>query len=364
MKKILVIYMIICMTLLSGCSFMPMDSNPGANQSNQTDDSRKEGIYYSTDGEKDAKQDAEKEKSSTNQENEDLMRYTTFYYQDSEGLLIPITRKTPRIEGIGKASIRALIDTPVIREDIGRVGLYPVLPAGVEINGMTIRDGLAKIDFNKQIALGEYSTKQQERNILDAIVYTLAEFHTIDRVQILIEGHKYDTLKFGCPIAEPLINEGINRLGDNMGEDGSTNGELVEVYFTKLINNKYLYYVPVSRIIQNPTSDIEAYMKTLKELIKGDVGDTHLKTYIPAQTTLNGIQVEGQTVILDFDDEILNATASNTSFDIMLNQILLCFKQFGKIRKVKITVNGKALELPEKYAGKTALEVPVYVNQF
>ncbi len=46
----------------------------------------------------------------------------------------------------------------------------------------------------------------------------------------------------------------------------------------------------------------------------------------------------------------------------MLKQILLCFKQFGKVKKVRITVNGKSLQLPGEYAGKESLEVPVHAN--
>lgn len=297
------------------------------------------------------------------QQSQDDMRDTTFYYQDKEGLLIPITRKMDRIEGIGRAAILALVDVSVIREDIGRIGLYPVLPTNVEIKGMSINDGLAVVDFNKYIALG-YTDKRQEQNILHAIVYTLTEFHTIDEVQILIDGEKYESLRFGCPIDVPLRREGINTLIENEDIHNDDALEQVEIYFTKIVDGHYLYYVPISTTIQNVTGDVERYTKTIKALLKGNPNTRGLKTYIPDDTVIKGIEVEGQTIILDFDEKILSAPKSDADLEKMLDQIILCFRQFDQISKVSVTANGKMLEVPGKYEGQQVIDVPMYVNQF
>ncbi len=294
---------------------------------------------------------------------QDDMRDTTFYYQDKEGLLIPITRKTDRIEGIGRASVHALVDMSVIREDVGRVGLYPVLPANVQINGMSINNGLAVVDFNKYIALG-YTDKRQEQNILHAIVYTLTEFHTIDMVQIVIDGQKYENMRFGYPSDVPLKREGINTLLENSDLPSDDEVEHVKVYYTKVVDKGYFYYVPVSTIIPNASEDVERYTETIKALLKAPPSEQGLKTYIPVNTVLKEIKVEGQTAILDFDDKILAATQADSNLEKMLDQIALCFRQFDRIKNVKVTANGKALEIPSKYAGQQVLEVPKYVNQF
>lgn len=354
----IVIFMIIFVLIFSGCGLSQKTNGPGDGGNHHMDQDKEDAPNRNSERDS-AKSTPTSVSEGSREEDDATMRYTTFYYQDEEGLLIPVTRKIARVEGIGKAAINGLVDIPVIREDVGRVGVYPVLPGEMHINGMTIRDGIAVLDVNEHIL--DYKAEQNERNILNAIVYTLTEFDTIEGVQLLINGEKYDTLRFGSPIHSPQKRKGINSFNEDSIDDDK---EEIEIYFTKLVNNQYMYYVPVTQAIDNPTGDMDRYMKTVNELIKGDVGNTKLKSYVPANTKLKGIQVYGQTVILDFNDAILNATDSNTSFDIMLKQMLLCFKQFGKIKSVKITVNGSPLKLPGLNAGQNALEVPVFANQF
>ncbi|MDK2801003.1 MAG: germination protein [Clostridiales bacterium] len=376
MKKIVIVFMITGMILLSACNLINTRSREVYNEENIADKIQQHITNKNIQNDKlkdlvenqSETKDIEKDKSSgkdvKRQENDLLseMRYTTLYYQDKDGLLIPITRKTAKIEGIAKAAIASLIDVSIMREDIGRIGLFPVLPGGTSVRGMTIKNGVATIDFND--SLFDYDTAQNEKNILLSIVYTLTEFDTIDSVQIIRNGEQLDSLKFGSSVKNPLRRQSINYLSGDM-KDMDINKEQIEVYFTKLVNNKYLYYVPVTKFINRPFNDLDKYTQTLKELIKGDeVGNKDLKSYIPKTSGLKGIKIEGQTVILDFNDEILKATGSDTSFNVMLNQILLCFKQFGKVKKIKINVDGKPLEFPAEYEGKEALDVPEYANLF
>lgn len=368
MRNIFVTFIIICMAFFSGCNIIDGKSKEVYKEN---DAAKKNAVNEQKPANSDNQiiqdnENGDKNKANSSTQplennNSDDMRYTTFYYQDADGLLIPVTRKTARIQGIGKAAIYSLVDVPVIREDIGRVGLFPVLPGGTRIMGMTINNGIAAVDFNDHIL--DYDTEQKEKNILNCLVYTLTEFDTIESVQILKNGEKLNTLKFGSAVDLPLTRQGINSFMDNKNNVDS-NKEHVEVYFTKLVNNKYMYYIPVSRPINKPTSDIDRYMKTLNELIKGEIEGKGLKSYVPKKLGIKGIQIDGQTVILNFDDEILNATHSTASFDTMLKQITLCFKQFGKVKKVKINVNGKALEFLGENKGKDVLEVPLYANQF
>ncbi|MBZ4646329.1 MAG: Lipoprotein LpqB, GerMN domain protein [Clostridia bacterium] len=368
MRNIFVTFIIICMAFFSGCNIIDGKSKEVYKEN---DAAKKNAVNEQKPANSDNQiiqdnENGDKNKANSSTQplennNSDDMRYTTFYYQDADGLLIPVTRKTARIQGIGKAAIYSLVDVPVIREDIGRVGLFPVLPGGTRIMGMTINNGIAAVDFNDRIL--DYDTEQKEKNILNCLVYTLTEFDTIESVQILKNGEKLKTLKFGSAVDLPLTRQRINSFMDNKNNVDS-NKEHVEVYFTKLVNNKYMYYIPVSRPINKPTSDIDRYMKTLNELIKGEIEGKGLKSYVPKKLGIKGIQIDGQTVILNFDDEILNATHSTASFDTMLKQITLCFKQFGKVKKVKINVNGKALEFLGENKGKDVLEVPLYANQF
>ncbi|MGE4283550.1 MAG: GerMN domain-containing protein [Clostridia bacterium] len=363
MKKVFILFVIFCMILMSACSLITDKDKPVYREGSILEE-HKETAKTNTPVQVNQNKpavDLTKVDGATSKAGSSEDRYTTFYYQDQDGLLIPITRKTPRVEGIAKTAIHSLIDMPVIREDVGRVGLYPVLPRGAVINGMTIKDGTAVIDFNEKLI--NYDSQDDESNIMSSIVYTLTEFDTINKVQVLVNGNKISGQKSENRSDIPMLRNGINSL-DGYINHSEENKEPIEVYFVKLINNKYKYYVPITKYINKPTGDFDRYSRTLNELIKGEAGNNGLKSYIPKNTTLKGVQVEGQMVILDFDDEILSGTATDASFNTMLDQIVLCFKQFGRVKKVKVLVNGKPLEFPVDYKGKEALDVPVYVNQF
>jgi len=131
----------------------------------------------------------------------------TLYYQDADGYLVPATRMISRQEGIARASVNALVDSAINREQLEYYGLYPVLPAGTKILGLTIRDGTAIIDFSENIL--NYEDERDEVNIFSSVVYTLTEFDTVDDVIILINGYNDVELKFGSNISGKLNRDNV-----------------------------------------------------------------------------------------------------------------------------------------------------------
>jgi len=157
------------------------------------------------------------------------MRDTVFYYVTDDGHhLVPYMMKIPWEEGIGRAAVKKLIDCQEVRETLNGTGLNPVLPSGTEILGLTIRDGLAKIDFNGNFL--NFSTKEEEENGVNAVVYTLTEFPTVDKVQFMIEGKIIDILPYGTNISKPLERGNINLERDST-ETSGTGSSPVTLYF-------------------------------------------------------------------------------------------------------------------------------------
>lgn len=138
----------------------------------------------------------------------------TLYYQNADAMIMPVSREIPRQEGIARAAVSGLIDSPLCREELDYYKLYPVLPAGTEILGLTIRDGIATIDFNDNIL--NYNSIRDEINIFSSIVYTLTEFDTIDNVIIWVNGYQDIDLKFDSDISGHLNRENIMINGDKL----------------------------------------------------------------------------------------------------------------------------------------------------
>src|SRR5690606_36948587 len=133
------------------------------------------------------------------------LRETLLYYQDDHGYLVPVVRKIPWEEGIAKAALNMMIDTREQQMDFMAMGLKPVLPGSAKIIGLSIENGLAKLDLSKE-AMG-LNNAVEENNMVQGIVMTLCEFPAIENVQFLFDGEIVDTLQHGTDVSRPLKSQ-------------------------------------------------------------------------------------------------------------------------------------------------------------
>jgi hypothetical protein len=88
----------------------------------------------------------------------------------------------PKSEGIARAALNELISgTPTTAD------AYRVLPAGTKILGIKIENGLATVDFSKEVLSANVGAEGEGLGI-DSIVNTLTEFPTIQKVAFTVEG--------------------------------------------------------------------------------------------------------------------------------------------------------------------------------
>ena len=81
------------------------------------------------------------------------MRETVLYYRDSEGYLVPLSVDIEWEEGIARAALERLISDDELSVMAQKTGLFSPIPAGTRVLGLTIRDGLAKVDLSGSIGL-------------------------------------------------------------------------------------------------------------------------------------------------------------------------------------------------------------------
>jgi germination protein M len=82
--------------------------------------------------------------------------------------------------------------------------LEPIVPAGTKLRNISIKDHIAYVDFNDKLVKNNNGGSTSEILLVAAIVNTLTEFHDIQKVQILVEGKKIDTISGHMDIGEPL----------------------------------------------------------------------------------------------------------------------------------------------------------------
>jgi germination protein M len=287
---------------------------------------------------------------------EDQTVALTLYYQDREGQLIPVTRKIAKQEGVARAAIAGLIDSAINREEIEFFGLYPVLPKGTEILGITIRNGTAVIDFSKELL--NYNSEANERNIISSIIYTLTEFKTIDNVKILVNGYLLDNLKYGTDISGILSRETVMINSDSF-KPQKGHGK-IDTYLFKSVNDAMTYIIPVSfEISRAELGDIPS---SVFESLSGMNAIGELYSQIPSETKLLSSRIEGSTLTLDFDEGILSYGGGTAREKGIIEQILYSAKQIKDVEEVKILINGRTRELPEGYDISRPISIPSVIN--
>ena len=78
------------------------------------------------------------------------------------------------------------------------------LPAGTHLRSINLADGLATVDFSREFQTNFAGGDTQSLRTVSAVLRTLGQFPTVDRVQILVEGSPIDTYGGMLSLSGPL----------------------------------------------------------------------------------------------------------------------------------------------------------------
>ncbi|MFY9214114.1 MAG: GerMN domain-containing protein [Tissierellaceae bacterium] len=273
------------------------------------------------------------------------VRKTVFYFKDKDGYLVPVMKRIPWEEGIAKTTIRNMVDSTELREALANTGLSPLIPMGTEVLGMAIDQdtGLCKIDFSKEIQNVE--TEKDEENLIKGIVYTLTEFPTIKRVQIMVEGKIIPVLRNSVAIDSPLERANINLIGRE--DEGSSK---VMVYY-KGGEDHNEYFIPLTIPTMAPIANVHT---ALELLFQGPPVETGLKTDIPSGISLQGVEIKDGTAFVDINTEGITGLENSGVLDDLMKNVGLTLSQFEEIDSVELLLDGTAVNS----------SIPVFANEY
>lgn len=106
--------------------------------------------------------------------------------------VFPVTRTVRQTDGVARAALQELFKIPSAIEKAA--GYTTNLNTGVQINSLTIENGVAKADFNEQLQKGVGGSCRVTA-IRAQIEATLKQFPTIKSVVISINGNSEDILQ-------------------------------------------------------------------------------------------------------------------------------------------------------------------------
>lgn len=264
-------------------------------------------------------------------------RETVFYLPDPKWqVLIPVRTGIPREEGIAKATVGYMVDGQVPQELL-KNGLAALLPANTKVLGMSIHNGVARLDLSEDVLKVD---PDHERMMVYGLVFTLTEFPTISQVEILVEGEKVQ-LPGGLLTGERLTREAGLNLEVSSKVTDFENTEKVTLYYLFPMGD-YAYYVPVTRVIEKTNDTLLA---VAQELLHGPAPGSPLFTALPQGISLNHIEINDMTLTIDVNGD-LAASGGQLAADRIRHQLALTFTEIPEIMEVQVLSAGEKPEFP------------------
>ena len=271
---------------------------------------------------------------------------TVVYYQDNYGYLVPVMCTLPYEDGVAKATLNRMIQSPENDMQAARLGLKTVLPEGTTID-LDISDGLARIDLGKEVL--NMADAAAESNMIAAIVQALTEFESVERVEFLVGGQKLDKLTHGTDISGTFERGEIN-LETSVSAINSGELKPVMLYFPCESSS---VVVPVTRMVYS-NADVNT---AVLELAKGPSAQSPLESALPAGCGLIDVQVVDGVAKVNFTKEFANLVENSDGGRLALKALVLTCTQFDGVNSVQILVEGEPYD-----PGQGTLSVPSFAN--
>lgn len=197
MKKVLSLVILISI-LLVGCGQIKNPYETEVETGNEiTEESVKETetetetvAETETEAETIAETETEAEQEPKPEVNQDTMDLAVYFLKD-DGMDMYLVRQVHEVAKTSAVATSAINE--LISGTVQDVNAFRPLPTNVKLLGIDINNGVAVVDFSKEIY--DYPAgSSTEALAIQAIVNTLTEFPTIDKVEFLVEGEAVETL--------------------------------------------------------------------------------------------------------------------------------------------------------------------------
>jgi germination protein M len=129
---------------------------------------------------------------------QEMMQVTTYHATEDAMYLVAESQSVPKTANPAQTAIEHLVAGPQSS------GLVSVVPAGTKVLGVSVRNHIAYADFNDDLIKNNHGGSTAEIMLVGAIVDTLTEFPEIEKVQILVNGKKVDTITGHLDTSQPL----------------------------------------------------------------------------------------------------------------------------------------------------------------
>ena len=260
----------------------------------------------------------------------------TIYLVDSNNYVARTSIPTCKCEG--KDMAKDLLEGLIIdgnKSDIIPNGFRSILPSGTSILNLELNDKTLTINFSKELL--EVSPNE-ERKMIESIVYTLTSIKGIDKVKIQVDSSPLIRL----PNSKELLPEVLDKsYGINKTYDLVTTNNIVS-YTTYYVNeyNNNEYYVPVTKYINSNDNDIVKVI--IKELSSSPIYETNLMSYLNAGAVLEDYELLDSNLKLNFNELLLNDINKKNLLEEVIYTISLSMDNYySNLETVSFYINNE-----------------------
>ncbi len=216
-----------------------------------------------------------------------------------------------------------------------RDGFNKVIPKNTKLINLEIQDNLVKLNFNKNLLNVDI---YNEEKMIEAIVYSLTSLDNIKYVSIYVEGSILNKLPNSNKKLPTLLDRSIG-INKEYNINNINNTTKTTIYYLSKYND-YYYYVPVTKIDNSDVSKIEII---IKELTSSKLLNTNLISYLNNNTELLSYNETDKSLLLNFNENILEDINTNNILEEVSYSINLSIKDNYDVDSVIYYVNDKVV---------------------
>ena len=213
-------------------------------------------------------------------------------------------------------------------------GFCALLPSDTKLLGKKINNDVVTLNFNSNVL--DVKSENEEK-IIESLIYSITSIDGIDKIIIKIDGENLKKLpKTGIMLDTELTRDyGINKTYDIDSIKGINK---VTIYYTNKNNNSDVYYVPVTKYVNN---DEEKIKIIIDELASKFSFESNLMSYLNYNTKLLDYNLNENEIDLNFNEYLFDSTENKKVLEEVIYSISYSVMDNYNVDKVNFFVNSE-----------------------
>ena len=213
-------------------------------------------------------------------------------------------------------------------------GFCALLPSDTKLLGKEINNDVVTLNFNSNVL--DVKSENEEK-IIESLIYSITSIDGIDKIIIKIDGENLKKLpKTGIMLDTELTRDyGINKTYDIDSIKGINK---VTIYYTNKTNNNDVYYVPVTKYVNN---DEEKIKIIIDELASKFSFESNLMSYLNYNTKLIDYNLTENEIDLNFNEYLFDSNENKKVLEEVIYSISYSVMDNYNVDKVNFFVNSE-----------------------